>query len=288
MFEREKQVLYAKESIDNFKKMAGLTNATETCNLVIDTLLQEKTRRMTAAGFFAFASSNLTKDEREGLVYFTALILHSDDILDSAKHTPDNPQELVETLLRAPVKGSQGELRGSEIYLSMMRCFPDNKREMIKSYLVQMTILHAGNDHLGKPGEYDFKKARDYKYTTNIPSFVTGLRLAESTIQADNFTTLFIAGQYIDDLKDWPEDTDNLNMFIGMANQVWRQKNCLHWQDFDYLVESTYLSKPEEVIKNSQMIDTRTAYRRAFFKEFEGREKVPMAGMLKLSGALIL
>ncbi|OGM29372.1 hypothetical protein A2801_01655 [Candidatus Woesebacteria bacterium RIFCSPHIGHO2_01_FULL_41_10] len=288
MLKAERDIYFATRSIESFTDFAQLTSTSETTGALVEELFEDPVRCATAAALLYYASPNLPTIQREGILNYTALVFHSDDVLDSKSDTAKDPQMLLEELLKKPVVNSRHGMRGWHLYEATMNCFPDDKRNVINDYLVDMIHIHATGEHIGKPGTYGFEQAREYKYKTNIPTFATGLQLAQSSIPPQNFAPIFIAGQYIDDAGDWHKDNDTLNLFIGMAYDVWQKKDCPDWQDFDYLMESARLPDPLRRIKDEPMIDTRAAYRRAFFSEFKGASGVPLAGVVKLSGALTL
>jgi len=278
MLKIERDIISASKSMEGFNRLANL-DETLLDREIIERILIEPNRRAAAASLLSSASAELSQRQREGLIYFT-------DLVDDGQEVPDDPAKLAQDLLTARVASTDNKLRGLDLYNLTMSCFPCDKQAIIDDYLAKMAEIHARGEHLGRPGEYGYEEAREYKLKTNIPSFEVGLRLGDSSIAKANITPLIMGIQYFDDVHDYRRDFNTLNLFIGMAKDVWEAKGKPDWQDLDYLIEAQNLPKAAWIIKDPNVADTRHAYREAFFREFKGQQNVPLAAVVKTSGVL--
>src|SRR3989344_6430676 len=235
MLKTERDIYSASKSIDGFNRLANL-GETLLDREIIERILIEPNRRAAAASLLSSASPELPQRQREGLIYFTDLVLHCDDMIDNGQELSADPVELGRNLLVARVASTDNKLRGLDLYELTMSCFPYDKQAIVDNYLSEMANIHARGEHLGKPREYGFEEAWDYKQKTNIRSFEVGLELGDSDIAKANITPLIMGIQYFDDVHDYPRDFANLNLFTGMAKDVWEAKGRPDWQDLDYLI----------------------------------------------------
>lgn len=213
----------AAKDLEDFYTLADIGDDTRISKAIIDRLLERTSRRLPLAILLGLANPDLSRQEREGIVYFLIFVLHVDDVVDELDQPFENPDELHQHILTSTVvEHDEGSLSASELYSHVIESLPERKHSIVDDYLQSSVELHARAQHKGDMGSYSFRPAWRYRRESNMPVMNAGLRLAESEVTDDDLYLFVMLLQLLDDVTDVRNDyeTGTVNLILGFVTSI--------------------------------------------------------------------
>ncbi len=177
------------------------------------------------AGFLSLLEPGLPPNsagERAGTALFIGATAIADDIIDDPSFPKfDSAEEFKQYLLahKYRFEGKDIDTNISDLLDLAAIPFEYEKREVIANFLDSAGNAHWEYSQRGKPGNYGFDEAIDYRVRTTC-DWVVAARDLLNVPQINDKPVL--GGQLLDDAVDMISDLrcDRLNLYVGMANDT--------------------------------------------------------------------
>jgi len=247
--------------------------------------------RLTVALALSSAPHELSSREREGILLFTGLVTHADDVLDG-NTIFSGENELRSAILNHSFQMGSKSIALNHLLDTTFTHFPQDKQKIITDFVDHMITIHVNGIHRGKAGEYGYQDALEYKQQTNSAYMAIALRLVDaSPSQVEKMSPLILVGQLLDDSTDFWTDAraEVKNLYLGKARDVWVNNNCPANQDLGFIclviTEASFVPlRTKQTMRLPALHDTRQAYKEEFDSALRAVDNIALKKLLQIYG----